>query len=75
MRWKEYKKLKEEWYLKYIHKNKLKKCSACNGSGFYDHSFPHNRNPKCGCCDGTGKVRERKIVPFGLIHFRQKIQD
>lgn len=41
MRWKEYKKLKEEWYLKYIHRNKLKKCSACNGSGFYDHSFPH----------------------------------
>lgn len=25
-------------------------CSACNGSGYYDH----NGSPKCGCCNGKG---------------------
>lgn len=26
------------------------KCTACNGSGVYDH----NNSPKCGSCGGTG---------------------
>lgn len=26
-------------------------CSACSGSGRYDH----NGSPKCGACEGTGK--------------------
>lgn len=26
------------------------KCTACSGSGRYDH----NGSPKCGCCNGTG---------------------
>jgi len=26
-------------------------CTACNGSGRYDH----NGSPRCGGCDGTGK--------------------
>lgn len=28
-----------------------KVCSACNGSGRYDH----NGSPKCSSCNGTGK--------------------
>lgn len=31
----------------------LRKCGACNGSGYYDH----NGSPDCGACDGTGKER------------------
>ena len=30
-------------------KNKV--CTACNGSGYYDH----NGSPKCSSCNGTGK--------------------
>jgi len=30
---------------------KQRDCTACNGSGYYDH----NGNPYCGACDGTGK--------------------
>lgn len=26
-------------------------CTACNGSGYYDH----NGSPRCGACNGTGK--------------------
>lgn len=29
----------------------LETCTACNGSGYYDH----NDNPPCAACDGTGK--------------------
>jgi hypothetical protein len=32
---------------------KLRPCTACNGSGYYDH----NGSPDCGSCDGTGKER------------------
>ena len=39
--------------MKYIHGWKLRPCSACNGSGHYDH----NGSPACGACDGTGKER------------------
>jgi DnaJ-class molecular chaperone len=36
------------------HGRKLVRCTACNGSGEYDH----NGSPPCGSCGGTGKVRE-----------------
>lgn len=36
------------------HGKKLVTCSACSGSGYYDH----NGSPPCGGCGGTGKVRE-----------------
>lgn len=29
---------------------KVKKCMACNGSGYYDS----HGSPPCGACDGTG---------------------
>lgn len=34
---------------------KLRPCTACNGSGHYDH----NGNPLCGACNGTGKEKHR----------------
>ena len=42
-------------YFKNEYKNKLITCTACSGSGYYDH----NGSPKCGSCNGTGKIRER----------------
>ena len=41
----EYKEWVEGW--------KLRTCSACSGSGHYDH----NGSPKCSACNGTGKER------------------
>lgn len=52
----ERKRQRTEHYFKWVHKNKLETCTACNGSGYYDH----NGSPDCGCCDGTGKTRERE---------------
>jgi len=43
-----------ELYKTKVSKKKLIKCSACNGSGYYDHDL----NPKCLLCNGTGKVRD-----------------
>jgi DnaJ-class molecular chaperone len=40
-------------YEKYVKGWKLRDCTACSGSGYYDH----NGSPKCGSCDGTGKER------------------
>jgi DnaJ-class molecular chaperone len=42
-----------EYYEKFVKGWKLRKCGACNGSGYYDH----NGSPDCGACDGTGKER------------------
>jgi DnaJ-class molecular chaperone len=49
----ERKKERKEYYEKYIKGWKLRNCTACNGSGYYDS---HN-SPPCGACDGTGKER------------------
>lgn len=40
---------------------KDKYCTACNGSGYYDH----NGSPKCGACNGTGK---EKYKPININH-------
>ena len=45
---------RKAYYEKHTYKKKLQKCTACNGSGYYDH----NGSPKCGSCDGTGKERQ-----------------
>ncbi|TYO65477.1 hypothetical protein FXV83_16205 [Bradyrhizobium hipponense] len=34
---------------------KLVKCSACNGSGYYDN----DGSPPCSACNGRGKVATR----------------
>lgn len=44
-----------EYYKKYVHGWKLRPCTACNGSGYYDH----DGSPKCGACGGSGKERYR----------------
>ena len=33
-----------------VYRHKQQYCSACSGSGKYDH----DGSPECGCCDGTG---------------------
>lgn len=38
-------------YLKYSFGWKLRECTACSGSGHYDH----NGSPDCGACGGTGR--------------------
>ena len=57
--WTERKKERTEHFFKYIYKNKLKTCTACNGSGYYDTMLRDGTIPQCGCCNGTGKMRER----------------
>lgn len=51
--------LKEEEQLK-IMSDKVKICSACNGSGIYDNTG----SPKCGSCKGLGFDRSK--MPFRL---------
>ena len=40
-----------EYYNRFVFGWKQRKCTACNGSGYYDH----NGSPYCGACDGTGR--------------------
>jgi len=52
--WSEFQKAKAERranFFKYVYGWKKRKCSACNGSGYYDA----RNSPKCGGCEGTGK--------------------
>lgn len=42
-----------EYYRRYVHGWKLRNCTACNGSGYYDSCG----SPSCGACDGSGKER------------------
>lgn len=48
---------RKEYYENWVKGWKLRPCSACNGSGYYDH----NGSPDCGACDGTGKERYNPI--------------
>jgi hypothetical protein len=41
------------------HGRKLITCTACNGSGVYDHIG----SPPCGWCEGNGKDREPLASP------------
>jgi DnaJ-class molecular chaperone len=42
-----------------FHGVKMEVCTACSGSGYYDH----NGSPACGSCGGSGKVRGRPNAP------------
>ena len=44
---------RKEHFEKYVKGWKLRLCTACNGSGYYDH----NGSPPCSACEGTGKER------------------
>ncbi|EKN3715407.1 TPA: hypothetical protein ACPZMC_004083 [Yersinia enterocolitica] len=54
----ERKKERTDYYRRFVHGWKLKKCSACNGSGYYDN----DGSPYCGACGGTGKERFQPLV-------------
>jgi DnaJ-class molecular chaperone len=47
------KEARTEYYLKYVYGHKLVKCTACNGSGYYDGPGQND----CGGCEGSGKER------------------
>ena len=51
MTYKERKAERKKWYEKHKFGWRLRKCGACNGSGYYDH----NGSPPCGACEGSGK--------------------
>lgn len=42
-------------YFRYVYGWKQQDCTACNGSGRYDH----NGSPECSSCEGTGKETYR----------------
>ncbi|HDM8093431.1 TPA: hypothetical protein PXN44_004325 [Yersinia enterocolitica] len=54
----ERKKERADYYQRFVHGWKLRACSACNGTGHYDH----DGSPRCGACDGTGKERYQPSV-------------
>jgi DnaJ-class molecular chaperone len=58
MGYRERKRERTEYYNTYIKGWKERTCTACNGSGHYDH----NGSPPCGCCAGTGKERYRDLT-------------
>jgi len=51
MNFKERKEERKKMYEKHEFGWRLRKCGACNGSGYYDH----NGSPPCVACEGTGK--------------------
>jgi DnaJ-class molecular chaperone len=53
MTYQERKAARVEHYHRFVSGWKMRPCSACNGSGHYDH----NGSPPCGSCEGTGKGR------------------
>lgn len=49
----ERKAARADYYRRFVHGWKLRTCTACAGSGYYDL----HGSPRCGACDGTGKER------------------
>lgn len=45
-----HKAFRTEMFLSFKFGHKKTQCTACNGSGRYDH----NGSPSCASCDGTG---------------------
>ncbi len=44
-----------QYYFSYVYGWKKRPCSACSGSGRYDH----NGSPNCSSCQGTGRETYR----------------
>ena len=55
MTYQERKAARREHFEKNVKGWKLVKCTACNGSGYYDNCI-RGRVPKCSSCEGTGKT-------------------
>ena len=53
MSYHERKKARADYFERFVRGWKTRPCSACMGSGRYDH----NGSPRCRACDGTGKER------------------
>lgn len=53
MNFQERKKLRSDYYFKFIFGYKLRKCISCSGTGFYDN----DKSPICSSCEGTGKEK------------------
>ncbi len=49
----ERKAARKQHFERYVKGWKLRPCSACDGSGYYEA----DGSPPCGACDGTGKER------------------
>ena len=52
----ERKQARKEHFEKYVKGWKIKTCTACSVSGFYDFNR-NGRTPKCSSCGGTGKEK------------------
>lgn len=61
------KKIRKDYFYKFVYGWIERKCIACNGSGYYDN----NGSPRCGGCEGTKKERIRG--PKSIMN-RDKIQ-
>lgn len=53
--WFKNKTRRAQYYFSYVYGWKKRPCSACSGSGKYDH----NGSPDCSSCNGTGKETYR----------------
>ena len=58
MNFQERKKQRKENFEKNVKGWKLRPCTACHGSGYYDH----NGSPKSCACNGTGKEKYKPII-------------
>jgi len=67
----ERKKKRTEDFEKNIKEWKLRPCSACNGSGYYDH----NGSPKCMACRGTGLERYKPTQHEKLMEIAKGIKE
>jgi hypothetical protein len=52
----ERKAIRTDFFTRFVKGWKTVVCSACAGSGRYDH----NGSPKCSACNGTGQTKERR---------------
>jgi len=56
MNFQERKQQRKEYFEKNVKGWKLRVCTACNGSGYYDN-YIKGRIPKCSGCDGSGREK------------------
>ncbi|MBD3251240.1 hypothetical protein GF380_02090 [Candidatus Uhrbacteria bacterium] len=50
--WRKRKQARKKYFLKYVYGWRLRDCTTCNGSGYYDSTG----SPPCGTRGGTGRV-------------------
>jgi len=70
MSFKERKQKRTEDYEKNVKGWKLRPCSSCNGTGYYDH----NGSPKCGACRGSGLEKYKPTQHDKLMDIAKAIE-